>query len=133
MSKFPLCERAGLTIGYFTSGQRGETYAATPAIHAGAVEALLEKAPVVQAKRFCKNSALTLGGQFSAWSHEFEIAQDSTHTARLIMIEPIQRDTAESLLRELMASYEKVSWGQRNDELIERAKRLLEGKCSNNS
>lgn len=37
-------------------------------------------------------------------------------------------DNAEGLLREMTERYEKAPWAYRNDELVERAKRLLENK-----
>ena len=51
------------------------------------------------------------------------------HTALLIAIEPIKRDTAESLLRELIAKDEETSFaGPTTAEFIERARKLLGGE-----
>ncbi len=51
------------------------------------------------------------------------------HTARLIAIEPIVRDTAESLLREFLAEVDRVGTYKEAGILIsERARKLLEGE-----
>jgi hypothetical protein len=49
-----------------------------------------------------------------------------THTGLLIGVKPIQRDTAEGLLRELVN--ESTSIGQKGSDLLERARKLLEQK-----
>ncbi len=56
-------------------------------------------------------------------------AMAKTHTALLIDVRPIERDTAESLWRELIKQTEKSNFaGATTERFIERAKRLLEGK-----
>lgn len=49
---------------------------------------------------------------------------DQTRTALLIAIEPIKRDTAESLLREMLALEQSVTW-RMPAAIIERARKVL--------
>lgn len=81
-------------------------------IDAADVEKLLEDAPVVTAYN---NNKLY-------WSTNND--DGDTHTARLVMMEPIAKDTAEGLLREIVSRWNPEA----TDSLIDRAKRLLEGK-----
>lgn len=86
--KFPLCERAGLEIVYTPERGKG--------IRAIDVEKLLESAPVVYGG--FKN------GKPVYWSHVCDTdGSEDTHTARLIMVEPIVKESRErQLLRTLI-------------------------------
>lgn len=91
-------------------------------IKASDLEKLLEGAPVVK----CGLDADRLDEE--PWWIADAKGENTiyTHTARLIAIQPIVRDTAESLLREFVACCEvddpKLRWG----ELRRRANALLE-------
>lgn len=51
---------------------------------------------------------------------------DDTHTARLLCVQPIVRDTAESLLRDLLEEYDKVGeYSAASDKLRKRATQFL--------
>ncbi len=91
-----------------------------PYVRASDLESLLEKG--VRATKYQKRLS-----PMSHWNTD-EVygtaTEDATHTGLLIGIEPIVRDTAESLLREFVDTYDgkiKTSVAQ----VIERAKRLL--------
>ena len=102
MEKFELCKRAGLELQVLSIC--GEPY-----ILAADIEKLLAEASVVHGR---------IDGDFG-WYHRTVVDWHTlTHTARLIMVEPIKKDTAKSLLREA------VEYGVCN-EWIDRARRLL--------
>jgi hypothetical protein len=63
---------------------------------------------------------------YDAYS-SYEHGPGDTHTALLINVQPIQKDSAESLLREIVDGYDKdqYQYGTKIHERIERAKRLL--------
>lgn len=111
-TQFPRTKQCGLEVRKVsreTMGIFGDYY-----VLAADVERLLECASKVW---LCKSEMLQT-------AHLAEPV-NATHTARLIMIEPIQKDTAESLLREFVACCEvddpKLRWG----ELKDRARQLL--------
>jgi len=78
------------------------------------LRAWLEKAPVVWLNDW--------GGLSD------EGSPDAKRTARLVCIEPIVRDTAESLLKELVKlTYKRATFsGEQVDVVCERARKLLE-------
>src|SRR5271165_2014901 len=105
--KYPLCKQAGLQICLWNLCDY---------VKAADVEALLANAPVVESY-----------GERNEWyangCHRFS---DNTHTARLLLIEPIVNDTAESLLRALLKEYEDVGeYSERAKELRDRARKLV--------
>jgi hypothetical protein len=109
--KYPLCRKAGLGVRIWNA----------PHVLADDVERLLESAPVVYGLR-----------NRDRWDFS-EINTDSidTHSARLLLIEPIVRDTAESLLRELIRTAESGDLEEqcaRIGHVVTRARRLLERK-----
>lgn len=117
MNKFPLCERAGLKI-YHEGGEVGSV------VYADDVEALLEKAPVVTGLNDTSSNN-------SWWTNTDAALCNHTSSARLIMIEHIQKDTAESLLREFAAytDWQYVSGDKPSlVNLQKRAKALLGSK-----
>lgn len=90
-------------------------------------ERVLAQAPVV--------SACHVVGPPNMW-HEQPGTAD-THTARLLCVEPIVRDSAESLLRELVSKREKIeritykpdAYDNKSVfDILDRARKLLEGK-----
>lgn len=92
MSTFPLCESAGLSIRNDVAWCDKQGYLFNfDAVPARAVEALLRSAPVVYGHPELTNNAWTerKGGI-------------DTHSARVLLVEEIRRDSAESLLYELM-------------------------------
>lgn len=124
MTKYPLCDRAGFKIWLDKNLDQ--------VIYVRDVEKFLEGATVV----YGRPNVDPKDGFMYGWSDcrvldGNEEYYPDTHTARLVMIEPIQKDTAEGLLREF------VSWsagdGQCNSKpgfpnLVARAKKLLESK-----
>lgn len=110
MTKYPLCEELGLTIE-------------TRYILAADLERILSQAPVVDMVEACQ-----MGGKSFYRTITMADKDDAaTHTARLIGIKLIEKDTAESLLREIVygLSENQSKWATK---LIDRAKKLLEGK-----
>lgn len=150
MKPFDLCERAGLEVKYYAYSDRvgpahghviagaglnrGHRLGQTHFVEAKDVEALLANAPVVYGDTYQ-----------TEWTHLKQTAEgralissnfkESTHTARLVCIEPLVKESEErALLRELAVIDCKA---QRSDifaghlsyglaDLIERAKKLLE-------
>lgn len=121
--KYTLCKKAGLRLRQPHIMPKCDS---VWAINAEDVEAFLAKAPVVGCY-LLKESNLTdeHGPGWVAAETSTRFNRPHTHTARLVMIEPLQRDTAESLLREL------ANWAGQDGypfELQKRAKKLLENK-----
>lgn len=116
--KYPLCARAGLKVQHVEVRTIG-AHIPEDVIRAADVEKWLEGAPVVNAYNNDK----------VYWSTNND--DGDTHTARLVMIEPIVKDTAESLLREIVQDHEALCRFQGKEsewELYKRARRLLEAK-----
>lgn len=107
-SAFPLLTAAGLRV------QNG-----WDVVLASDVEAWLQAAPVVYGH-------LDGDGYACAWGEG--VAPDdkeSTHTARLLCVEPIVRDTAEGLLRAFIAHRNEYGQWVALDALYDRARKLL--------
>lgn len=120
--QFPLTRALGVEVqkevGFenVRSGKTSEVYY----VYAADLEKALESAPVV-----------TSYGERNEWyANGAKGMQQDTHTARLVCIQEIAKDTAESLLREYV---ERVgdghspcwhSWEEKHS-FIERARRLL--------
>lgn len=112
MTKFPLCEELGLTIE-------------TRYILAADLERLLSQAPVVWGQK--NKYGVMEWGKYNDEQMEIEGPSPfDTHTARLIGIKSIEKDTYESLLREIVR--ESFPLGETGNKLLERARRLLQGK-----
>lgn len=136
--KYPLCKRAGLSIsleeryqsGLFTDGtlpsMRGQIFGL---INAKDVEAFLEKAPVVYGYWEGKNSEDNPTGWYHENYKESCGEEWIEHQARLILIEPISKDTTDSLLRELVKGYKDCGTKQDGNEfvneIVERARKIL--------
>lgn len=122
-TKYKLCKRAGLEIQEhrvivgFSRGEYGLEEA--DFVRAADIEKLLEGAPVVRARLYDNE----VFGEWFDKAHE----QD-THTARLLLIEPIVKDTAEGLLSELLRYRSNISTCRDLDAILDRARRLLEAK-----
>lgn len=116
--KYPLIKRCFPECHIFHS--RWNTYS----INAEDLERELEKAVRVYGTNLNDNGIAA--GDDPQWFLSIKREKNDTHTALLIGVEPIQKDTAESLLRDIVNSY----WAtpEQHNQLIERAKRLLEGK-----
>jgi hypothetical protein len=111
MSAFPLLTRAGLkVIETLYYGERQW-------IEAADVERWLEQAPVVYGLH---------AGADTVWTMD-KTGMD-THMAKILLIEPIARDTAEGLLRELVDAIAPTADGPSLARLRERARKMLEGK-----
>lgn len=122
-SKYPLCEAAGLEV--VPKKKIDELLLPQDYVRASEVERMLSEAPVVYG--FDAHQ----GSDKRAWLFDERKNEDfQTHTARLVCIQPVQRDTAESLLRELIELQECDHLSLPSDyiSLKNRAKALLEGK-----
>lgn len=119
MSRFPLCEKAfPLMKCYEPNAGRGEPFYY---YRAADLEAKLASAPVV----YVENHAnFGWSGQEKNDSGDW-IGTEATHSARLLLVEPIAKDTAESLLRELVEN--APAWTNLEFDLkfIGRAKKVL--------
>lgn len=121
IDKYPLIKALGLELHIL---ERIFTGAAVDirAVKAEDLEVVLAKAPTVY------TPSPDLGG----WTRT-KCTGDS-HAARLLCVQPIVRDTAESLLREFCELIEYVNGrpphnlGPTNQRLYDRARKLLEGK-----
>ncbi len=115
MSKYPLCRAMGLVI----RKSEGECAWVT----ASELENILSQAPVVTAYVGDDNPYPHCRSQWSI----SDPASVSTHTARLLCIEPIVRESEERrLLRELLALEQSVTW-RMPDEVVKRIEKLLGG------
>lgn len=112
MSKFPLCKAAGLNIksDVIYRGECHHNPDIFDAIYASSVEALLVSATVVY------------GGESIIWTQRQSCLTQDTHSARLLLIQPIVKDTTESLLRELIHAR---THGIKPEDIIIRARKLL--------
>lgn len=121
--QYPLCEALGVQLrtmsGEFLNVP--EAKGLTEVVLAADLERIIKAAPVVY-------GALPGTGN---WGVKRD-AKDDTHTARLLCVQPIVCDTAESLLAELVAL--RTDHGQcaysRNscDDIVARARKLLGAK-----
>lgn len=120
---FPLISELGLkvhadTLGVLPTHPMGALYferKLATNVRASDLEKLLAEGVMVCAHRGPSN----LEGVWIARPYE---DVDSTHTGLLIGIKPIKRDTAEGLLREMIAAWTPSG---EMEPLIERARRLL--------
>lgn len=115
--KFPLCKQLGVQVFGLSN----------PIIYAADVERMLAQAPVVYGRFINDYQA----DAFSADEYQgLDPREVDTHTARLLCIQEIRQDTAESLLRELVRAAdrfpENVPHGQR--AWLDRARKLLQTK-----
>lgn len=115
---FPLCTAAGLARDDRPRSVLKPDYF----LKASDVERMLESAPVVYSVRSAQ------GIKYDSWfNNETYTSEDC---ARLVCIQPLKpADTAESLLRELVAAWDDSSKEMPLRELIHtRARALLEGE-----
>lgn len=108
---FPHIKELGLGVYYrhaFTA--EGDHY-----VRAADLEALLAKGVRVYGDP-------NIMGQ--VWSDRNSLNLD-THTALLVGIEPIKRDSAEDVLRDMIEQWDGLNGYSRLQELLERAKRVV--------
>ncbi len=118
MSEFPLCKKLGLDI--FNARDPLPFHL----LNAQDVELLLEKAPMVFADIEPQTAPIWLKNS---------VGEESRYSARLLMIEPIQKDTAEHLLHQLILASENTLVSDPNIwNIIKRAKILLDGTIVGN-
>ncbi len=119
MTDYPNCRAAGLSVR--ETYESCSTYLKAQVISAADVERLLADAPVVYGQIKNIDGGLSKDKYWCAT----QIGNcGETHTAKLLCIQPIVRDTAESLLREALAGN---THGVRNDWAA-RVSALLEDK-----
>lgn len=104
-------------------------------VNADQVLKLLKSAPLVYGMNHDPEDTNYNGDDDSEWlwsSSNDDTRDDHTHTARLVCIQEIKRDTAEGLLRELVHSAGKyyLTTGGTSliDDLVNRARKLLGGE-----
>jgi hypothetical protein len=129
MTKYPLIEAMGLNWckGRFETAA-GNLSKPFDIILCEDVERMLAEAPVVYGvpNAFFSHVEGEIGGN----------GQPDTHTARLICIQPIRQDTAESLLKEfvdldadsLLGNEPLSKIGDRHRNLVKKARKLLEAR-----
>lgn len=122
MTKFPLIEELGLKV---LAKENGTMLTSFPAqvgydyfVLASDLERLLSQAPVVYGKWRPDGEH---GWVTEEWSEKTD-----THTARLIGVKEIKKDSAEDLLRDLLEKFE-AGHGFDMSPYMNRAKKLLEG------
>lgn len=100
-------------------------------VAARANKLLAERSQVVTGRKLGESNLTDQhrAGWMFAEPHVFPVSSESedTHTALLVGIRPIVRDTAESLLREMIAAGDVV-YSSALTQYLERARRLLERK-----
>lgn len=126
---YPRIEELGLAVSQRGFWITAESKRPDCSVNADQLEALLESAPVVCAYM---GPASRPGGM---WIPEANKDADSTHSARLIAIKPIVKESAEDLLREIVkrAYIDSQKQIRGVDDLINRARRLLEREDNANS
>jgi len=114
--RFPLCEQLGLEIQ--------QTWPGCSVVLAENLERVLEQAPTMSSQ---KNDLGLWRALQPSPAEIFKPYPLDTHTARLLCIQPIVKDTAESLLREILERDQRQRFIYDADWEI-RARKLLEGK-----
>jgi hypothetical protein len=116
--KFPLIESLGLKTTNPAYWPPEVNMNRHDLIFAEDLERVLERAPVVYV--FKKDSKWV-------WMPTADGFTIRTHTARLLCVEPIKKESAEDLLREILDAVEEQgqSWPY-PEKYIERAKKVLE-------
>lgn len=122
MTNFPHVKALGLPLstGHITlhgelSGQWGSW------VRASDLEKLLEQAPVVHSHILPSDE--NRGPAYDAWF--LKKYNDDTHTALLVGVKPIERDTAELILRDLLERDSSQLDRPSMREITRRAKALL--------
>jgi hypothetical protein len=113
--EFPLIEAMGIVVHNLGSDEMPGCY-----VVAHQLEKLLESAPRVYGY---SNTVHTIWS--STKDEDAKEGVYDTHTARLLCVQPVVRDTAESLLREWQEWFATTD-GKCRPDLRERTKRLLE-------
>lgn len=128
--KYPLCEALGVQLrtmsGEFLNVP--EAKGLTEVVLAADLERIIKAAPVVYGAERVRGE---MNREWLAPLTERNPPIGSTHTARLLCVQPIVRDTAESLLREIIADHEallRVCPDRAEWPLVTRARKLLGGK-----
>lgn len=116
MSRFPLCEKLGLYVSPAHFYDMRALEEKEPALRAADLERILESAPVVYGQP-------NIVGVLS-WSN-FRLESGDTHTARLVAVEPIVRESAEDVLRAIVERWGHVGTLSDGREFIERARKVL--------
>lgn len=124
MSKYPLTESLGVAM-HLGHHQMPEAPGYTEYVRAADLERVLSQAPVVY---FNDDDTMNEQGRVEMTTRQARPLD--THTARLLCVRPIVRDTAEaeSLLRELIATHDDRDCGPYCDhykQTIDRARKLL--------
>lgn len=118
-TKYKLCKRAGLTIWNDAAWGDPSKQFNADMITAASVETLLAGAPVVYAS--CRRGPIE---NWITWETEKQRdAVPRTHTARLLMIEPIKPKSLEDKILEVLDDHSKSA-----TEALTAIRRLLEGK-----
>lgn len=128
--KYPLCESLGVQPFYMATGDVTQS---KWVVDLEALEKALAAAPVVTGVETVGIETGKLMGQ-RFWDTNGDVMSCEgvirhTHTARLVAITPMVRDSAESLLRELLATDSGGKWLNRHEytAFLERARKLLDG------
>lgn len=122
MSDFKLCKKAGLTFmrSHWAGHAEGDGFQYV--VSASDVEKLLRDAPVVASNYGQHTWVREDKDDPEEFNNIIEQGYETSVTARLLMIEPIVKDTAESLLREMLEGYDK---NETPCSVYERARKLL--------
>lgn len=112
--RFPLCDRLNLQLHKFQLNKITDTWS-DEMISAADLEKLLENLPVVSGYRGAIDGQWILGSKPDGEGGD-------THSARILLIEPIKRESAEDLLREIVESKSTVDWLDRAKAFLEREK-----------
>lgn len=122
--RYPLIRSLGLYLEAVMHREGFGESSYTYRVNADELERVLEQAPVVYARKLSDDSG---------WHHfNCEPWSTDTHFGRVLCVQPIVKDTAESLLRELVDLWCHTSYsaydGPTVTKLANRARALLEGK-----
>lgn len=125
MTDYPLIKKLGLEVIPLDYPKGG--YGWTHGVAADDLERVLREAPIKYGR---------IDGDFG-WRDKEDYAGEhkKTHTARLLLVEPIQKDTADSVLKELVSAidtagiieYRPIFVGSLAD-IVAKARKFLEQK-----
>ncbi len=116
-TEYPLCAKLGLQPSQVTTSDGSSTLGEY--VPAGALERVLASAPVVFGCQTIEKDSLK---RLRDWQDD-----GTTHQARLLMVEPIVKDSAEGLIAEIVERYKHWTQAPKDfDDLFERAKKLVQ-------
>lgn len=115
MTDYPLCKQMGLNVKHWRDSQ---SY-----VVADDLERAIAAAPVMHGE-YEKDQSISVS-KWNKWASGIEPHKEDTHVARLLLVSPIQQDSIEGVLKDMVELLRNI---QENNDLrkaVDRAKKLL--------